>query len=147
MSRRLGSVKASTSAPGKDDPPRKAKGQTGEIIVRAADLGGDFLDNAFIGMAAIDPETAKWRTIYKGKSIGGGPVSPAGRFIVKKRIGRDVESDQAGIWVYDMTGEMPSRRIFVRQGLPVLGPQRPAARDQHAGRRETHSREVRDLAR
>jgi peroxiredoxin len=114
----VGSVKASPSAPGKDDPSRKAIGQTGEIVVRAADLGGDFLDNAFIGMAAIDPETAKWRTIYKGVSMGGGPVSPGGRFIVAERIGRDVESYQAGIWVYDMTGEISSRRIFERRGYP-----------------------------
>ena len=33
-------------------------------------------------MAAIDPETGKWRPIYKGLVVAPGRVSPDGRYFV-----------------------------------------------------------------
>jgi RNA polymerase sigma factor (sigma-70 family) len=100
------------------DPPRVEQGSAGEIIVRAADQSRDGGDDAFMGIVAIDPETAKWRTIYTGGSIGLGPVSPDGRYLVSATVGRDPDPDEAGIWIYDMTGAAPRRRIFEGNGEP-----------------------------
>ena len=99
-----------------DDPPREEQERVAEIIVRAGELAhlaeGDGLD----GIVAIDPRTGKWRPILKGLSSGPGPVSPDGRYIVYSSLGVDQDDDQAGIWVYDMKGETPLRRIFERRG-------------------------------
>jgi RNA polymerase sigma factor (sigma-70 family) len=102
----------------RDDPSRKAKEQAGELIVRAADLSRRGEDDGLTGMVAIDPETAEWRTIYKGLSLPPGPVSPDGRYIVYSSLGADPDADQVGIWVYDMKGETTPRRIFERRGQP-----------------------------
>jgi hypothetical protein len=52
----------------KDDPLRDGQELAGEIIVRASDLAGRSFDDGFTGMVAIDPATAKWRTIRKASS-------------------------------------------------------------------------------
>ena len=76
----------------------------------------------FMGIAAIDPETGKWRTIYKGLSIGPGPVSPDGRYLVYSSLGVDLPPALTGIWVYDMTGQRTlPRRIFERGGRTRAG--------------------------
>jgi len=113
---RAGATKLLVSS--KDDPSRKGKEQGGEIIVRAADLSRRGEDDGLTGMVAIDPKTAEWRTIYKGLSLGPGPVSPDGRYIVYSSLGVDSDDDQVGIWVYDMKGETAPRRIFERRGEP-----------------------------
>src|SRR5439155_21759086 len=71
-----GAAQVAPPRSGVDDPSRKQNGRAGEIIVRAADLSHDRGEEGFIGMAAIDPETAKWRAISKGRTLGPGPVSP-----------------------------------------------------------------------
>jgi RNA polymerase sigma factor (sigma-70 family) len=102
----------------KDDPSRTAKGSAGELVVRAADLSQKGGEEPFIGIVAIDPQTAKWRTIYTGLAVGPGPVSPDGRYLVSAIIGRNPDPQAAGIWVYDLTGQTPPRRIFEKQGQP-----------------------------
>jgi RNA polymerase sigma factor (sigma-70 family) len=113
---RAGEKKPAVSS--NDDPSRRETEQGAEIIVRAADFSRRGEDDRFTGMAAIDPKTAKWRTIYKGLSIGPGRVSPDGRYIVCSSLGVDSDDDQIGIWVYDMKGETAPRRIFERKGEP-----------------------------
>jgi RNA polymerase sigma factor (sigma-70 family) len=110
-------AKAALPVSRKDDPSPAEKGSTGEIVVRAyvSRTGGD---DEFIGIAAIDPETAKWRTIYTGVAMGPGPVSPDGRYLVSARLGREPDPAEAGIWIYDMTGAIPPRRIFEQKGQP-----------------------------
>ena len=108
---------ARSSALQKDDSPRAEQERFPEIIVRAAEIA-QFEDNALTGIIAIDPKTAKWRPIFKGLSMGPGPVSPDGRFIVYSSLGPDPDADQVGIWIYDITGETAPRRIFERKGTP-----------------------------
>jgi Tol biopolymer transport system component len=69
-------------------------------------------------MVAIDPETGNWRPIYTGLELAPGPVSPDGRYFVYSRWGVELPDDEVGIWVYDMTGKTPARRIFERKGQP-----------------------------
>jgi hypothetical protein len=33
-------------------------------------------------MVAIDPDSGRWRTFYRGPTLGPGPVSPDGRYLV-----------------------------------------------------------------
>ena len=113
-----GQSTASASASREDDPPRTGKGSVGEIVVRAADLSRNGGEDPFIGIVAIDPQTAKWRTIYTGVAVGPGPSSPDGRYLVSARIGRNLDPSEAGIWIYDMTGTTPPRRIFEQRGQP-----------------------------
>ena len=108
--------KPALSAPRKDDPSRTAKESAGELVVRAADLSRKGGEEPFIGIVAIDPQTATWRTIYTGLAIGPGPVSPDGRYFVSEIIGRNLDPQEAGIWVYDLTGQTPPRRIFEKKG-------------------------------
>jgi RNA polymerase sigma factor (sigma-70 family) len=115
--RAVGTAGAPSPAPQADDPPPAEQERTPEIIVRAAEIAG-LEDNGLTGIIAIDPKTSKWRPIFKGLSIGPGPVSPDGRFIVYSSLGPDPDADQVGIWVYDMTGETAPRRIFERKGTP-----------------------------
>jgi RNA polymerase sigma factor (sigma-70 family) len=109
-----------TKAPAlsKEDLSRKGNEQGGEIVVRASDLSRRGDDDGFAGMAAIDPKTAEWRTIYKGLSLGPGRVSPDGRYLVYSSLGVDPDDDQVGIWIYDMNGETGPRRIFDQRGNP-----------------------------
>jgi RNA polymerase sigma factor (sigma-70 family) len=99
-----------------DNPARKGKGGSGELIVRAADMGRGRPVDSFMGMVAIDRETATWRTIFTGPSHG--PLSPDGRYIVCSRVLKDPGEDGAGVWVYDTQGASPPRRIFERKGEP-----------------------------
>lgn len=90
-----------------------------EIVVRAADLSRvRGKDEGFAGIAAIDPETGKWRTIYKGLDLAPGRVSPDGRTFLYSSMGGEAPDDEVGVWVYDMTGKAPLRRIFERKGQP-----------------------------
>ena len=100
----------SALAPRGDDPPPPRAEATAEIIVRVAsfDVGG------FMGVVAIDPETGRWRVISEGPNMGAGPVSPDGRFLVYPSLVGD-----PGIWVHDMAGRIPPRRIFERRGDPI----------------------------
>jgi len=69
-----------------------------------------------MGIAAIDPETGKWRTIYKGLSSG--LISPDGRYMVYSNIGDNLARSQIGAWVHDLKGQTQGRRIFLRHGYP-----------------------------
>ena len=80
---------APSSTSRKDDSPRAEQERSPEIIVRAAEIA-QVEDNGLTGIIAIDPKTAKWRTIYKGLAIGPGPVSPDGRYIVYSSLGTDL---------------------------------------------------------
>jgi RNA polymerase sigma factor (sigma-70 family) len=111
-------AKAATPVSRENDPARTANGSAGELVVRAADLSRNGVEDPFIGIVAIDPQTAKWRTIYRGGAVGPGPVSPDGRYLVSARIGRNLDPSEAGIWVYDLSGETPPRRIFEQKGQP-----------------------------
>ena len=101
----------------RNDPSRKGKEQGGEIVVRAFNLARTGEDDGLSGTVAVDPKTGKWRSIFKGISLGPGPVSPDGRYIVYSSFSR-APDDQVGIWIYDMNGEMPPRRIFEQNGEP-----------------------------
>ncbi|AGA25937.1 RNA polymerase sigma factor, sigma-70 family [Singulisphaera acidiphila DSM 18658] len=117
VTRGAGTARAAAPIVKNDDPTPKEPGQTGEIIARVANIAPDALgDGHTISMVAIDPETAKWRTI--AKDLPPGPVSPDGRFIVYQQLGLDLDEANSGIWVYDTTGETPPRRIFERNGIP-----------------------------
>jgi RNA polymerase sigma factor (sigma-70 family) len=103
----------------KDNPSRKPKEEAGEIVVRAFNLAlartGE--DDGLSGTVAVDPKNGEWRSIFKGISLGPGPVSPDGRYIVYSSFPR-APDDQVGIWIYDMNGEMAPRRIFEQKGEP-----------------------------
>ncbi|MHC5543500.1 TolB family protein, partial [Singulisphaera rosea] len=71
--------------------------------------------DASAGMIAIDPATAKWRPITKGLSQG--PLSPDGRFLAYSRVGQGLEKDEEGIWVDDLKGQTPPRRVFEQKGV------------------------------
>jgi RNA polymerase sigma factor (sigma-70 family) len=102
-----------------DDPTSTKDGRAAELVVRAADVSREPGVEPFMGIVAIDPETGKWRTIYKGLSIGPGRVSPDGRAFVYSSLGHDLPPALTGIWVYDMTGQKTlPRRIFDRRGEP-----------------------------
>src|SRR5262249_53323371 len=101
-----------------DAPPQKKDGQAGEIIVRAADLSREPGAERFLGVVAIDPETGRWRTIYKGQEMGPGRVALDGRYFVRSSFGVDSPPEETGIWVHDLTGRTPPRRIFERSGEP-----------------------------
>jgi RNA polymerase sigma factor (sigma-70 family) len=90
----------------------------GEIIVRAADISRDRREDGLSGMVAIDPETGNWRPIYKGLELAPGRVSPDGRYFVYSGMGVELPHIEFGIWVYDMTGKAPVRRIFNQKGEP-----------------------------
>ena len=64
-----------------DERPQSKAVRAAEIIVRAADMTRELGGEPFMGLAAIDPETGRWRTIYRGLTIGMGPVSPDGRYL------------------------------------------------------------------
>jgi RNA polymerase sigma factor (sigma-70 family) len=100
------------------DPAQTKGSPAGEIIARAADLSRRGAEDGLMGIAAIDPQTAKWRPIYKGLDIFPGPVSPDGRYLVYSSLGPDRVGPEAGIWVYDLTGQTGRRRIFERPGQP-----------------------------
>ncbi len=101
-----------------DGPSQTATGPAGELVVRAADLLRGGKDEPFNGIVAIDPQTAKWRTIYTGP-IGPGPISPDGRYLVSATIGWILDPQEAGVRVYDLTGQTPPRRIFETKGEPL----------------------------
>ena len=104
---------AAPSAPPREDPVRTAKESAAELVVRAVDLARKRGEEPFRGIVAIDPVTAKWRTIYTGLGVGPGPVvSSEGRYLVSAIVGQIGDPQAAGIWVYDLTGETPPRRIF-----------------------------------
>jgi RNA polymerase sigma factor (sigma-70 family) len=104
----------------RDDSPRPGKdGRLAEIIVRAADLTREPGAEPFMGVAAINPETGRWRTIYKGVTMGPGPVSPDGRYLVYSSLGVNLPPEETGIWIHDLTGRTPRHRIFERRGEPV----------------------------
>ncbi|MGO9469461.1 MAG: sigma-70 family RNA polymerase sigma factor [Isosphaeraceae bacterium] len=111
-------AKAALSGSPHDNPSRTAKRSAGELVVRAADLSRRDGEDPFAGVVAIDPQTATWRTIYTGLAIGGGPVSSNGRYLVSAIVGRNPDPREAGIWVYDLTGQTPPRRIFDKTGQP-----------------------------
>ncbi len=99
-------------------PAPKKDGPVAEIIVRAADLSREPGAEPFMGIAAIDPETGRWRTLYKGMTLGPGRVSPDGRSFVYASLGIGLLGEEAGIWVHDLTGRTPPRRIFQLRGQP-----------------------------
>ena len=105
----------------------------GELIVRAADMSGlpERRQDAFMGIVAIDPETGKWRTIYKGLSFG--PISPDGRYLSYFNIGRNLGPSQNGVWVYDLTGRSARAADLLPTGISLLVAQRSEGRDQRAG--------------
>ena len=111
-------AKAAAPVSWKDDSSRTKKGSAGELVVRAFDLSRDGGEDRFRGIVAIDPETAKWRTIDTGVAMGPGPVSPDGRYLVGAAISREQDPAEAGVWIYDMTGATPPRRIFDKKGQP-----------------------------
>ena len=74
-------------------------------------------EEAFMGIVAIDPETGKWRTIYKGASDG--PISPDGRYMAYPNIGQNLAASQTGVWIHDLTGQTQKQRIFARRGYPL----------------------------
>ena len=90
----------------------------GEIIVRAVDVSRDRREDGLSGTVAIDPETGNWRPIYKGLALAPGRASPDGRYFVYSSLGVELPDDEVGIWVYDMAGKTPARRIFERKGQP-----------------------------
>ncbi len=111
-------VKTATAEPRNDDPPPKDR-RAAEIIVWAVGQAGGRGVEPFRGFAAIDPETAKWRPIYRGLDMGAGPVSPDGRYLAYSSPAEDRPADMTGIWVYDMSGRTARpRRIFDRKGEP-----------------------------
>jgi RNA polymerase sigma factor (sigma-70 family) len=101
-----------------DAPAQKKDGPVAEIIVRAADLSRELGAERFMGIAAIDPETGRWRTLYKGLTLGPGRVSPDGCSFVSSSLGVDDIPEETGVWVQDLTGRTPPRRIFERRGEP-----------------------------
>jgi hypothetical protein len=92
--------------------------RVGALIVRAAELPNPDGGEPFTGLAAVDPETGRWRPLLKGSAVGPGHVSPDGRFIVYSSLGENTPPESTGIWVYDMTGQVPQRRIFEQPGEP-----------------------------
>jgi Tol biopolymer transport system component len=96
------------------DPPGEEVNGRGVIFVEARDLKAPAAGR-FIGLLAVNPETSKWRVVA-GREVEGKAVSPDGRWLVGIRGGNAVE-DQ-GIWVYDLQGERPPRRVLEGRGVP-----------------------------
>ena len=89
-----------------------------EIIVRASDFSGHSGPEGFHGIVAIQPESGKWRTIHRGLELAPGRVSPDGRYFLYSTQNRRLPENEIGIWIYDMSGKLPARRIFERMGEP-----------------------------
>ncbi len=99
--------------------PAGAKGgRAGELIVRAADLPNPGGGEPFTGLAAVDPETGRWRPVLMGSGIGPGHVSPDGRSLVYSSLGENIPPESTGIWVHDLTGRVPPRASSSRKGNP-----------------------------
>jgi Tol biopolymer transport system component len=79
---------------------------------RAAKLPAE---GRFNGLIALDVETSKWRMV-SGPRIVEYAVSPDGRWLVGIRRGNAVED--RGIWLYDIKGDHPPRRVFEGRGIP-----------------------------
>ncbi|WP_406699330.1 hypothetical protein V5E97_10705 [Singulisphaera sp. Ch08] len=100
-----------------DDQPREGRRGGGELIVRASEMSPGNPDRRFMGMVAIDPRTARWRTLYEGPEFG--PLSPDSRYMLVSQFHPDLAEKKDGIWVYDLKGEKPPRRVFPRKGYPL----------------------------
>ncbi len=96
------------------DPPGEEVNGRGVIFVEARDLKVPAAGR-FTGLLAVNPETSKWRVVA-GPEVEGKAVSPNGRWLVGNRRGNAVED--RGIWVYDIKGEHPPRRVFEGRGIP-----------------------------
>ena len=74
-----------------------------------------------MGIAAIDPETGKWRTIYKGLSIGPGRVSPDGRYLVYSSLGVELPAglDRHLGLRHDGPEDPPAADLRTRGGNPA----------------------------
>ena len=98
-------------------PVPDGAGSAGEIVVRAADMSRDGGDD---GSGASLPSTRDREMaddLYRGRRWPW-PRLP-GRPLPRLREPRHgAGSAAAGIWVHDMTGETPPRRIFDRKGEP-----------------------------
>jgi Tol biopolymer transport system component len=100
-----------------DAPDREGKARAGELIVRAADMSHRGQDGRFMGIVAIDPQTAKWRTLYKGPESG--PLSPDGRYMAFMRRGPGVAEADVGVWVYNLADKVLVNQVFDRRGYPL----------------------------
>jgi Tol biopolymer transport system component len=95
-----------------DDPKSKA----GKILARADDMAGKIPgDQQFHGMILIDPETGEFNSVGAEGTIAG-TLSPDRRYLAGV-VYRGGEAE-IGVWVEDLTGKMPRRRVFKRSGFP-----------------------------
>ncbi len=98
-----------------DDPPPEGGKPSGRIIVRAIYCGTEpgVKPEGIIG---LDPGTGQAEITYPVTSPG--EASPDGRFIAYGLPGGNRPKEQVGVWVYDLGGEGPGRRVFDREGEP-----------------------------
>jgi Tol biopolymer transport system component len=109
---------AATGGRGDDAKKGREKGKFGRIIVRADQFSTDIPTKAqFHGLLSVDPETGDFTQLGDCDSdIAGGRLSHGGRSFVAIRPRRSAP-ERAGVWVYDVTGKTPPRRVFERFGI------------------------------
>jgi Tol biopolymer transport system component len=101
-----------------DDPPKaKAKAGPGRLLVRAQDPSREVPNGLrFEGFLSVNPETGDWKPIGD-RDLEVASLSPDGRFLAGAVSSRE-DAAKEGVWVYDLTREIPRRRVFDRLGVP-----------------------------
>jgi hypothetical protein len=113
----LGIAAAVGSVRGDDAPQVKAKASPGRLLVRAQDPSREVpVGLRFQGFLSVDPETGEWKPVGD-RDLSTGALSPDGRFLAGVVSSRE-DAAKEGVWVYDLTREVPRRRVFDRLGVP-----------------------------
>jgi Tol biopolymer transport system component len=101
-----------------DDPPKaKAKASQGRLLVRVEDRSREVpVGLRFQGLLLVDPETGEWKPVGD-RDLVAGALSPDGRFLAGA-VSPAAEAEKRGVWIYDLTGDAPRRRVFDRYGMP-----------------------------
>jgi Tol biopolymer transport system component len=109
----LASVLSFVSTRGDDGP----KPSGGKLVIAVSDSLPGVPAAQFRGLALVDPENGDVKNI-PGRDLDCGFLSPDGRFLATVNTGAEFP-ENVGIWIEDVTGKTPAKRIFDRKGLPT----------------------------
>ena len=110
----LASVLSLVSTRG-DDGPKQSGGKL--VIAMSDSLPGVPAAAQFRGLILVDPENGAIKNI-PGRDLESGFLSPDGRWLATVNTGAEFP-ENVGIWIEDVTGKTPAKRIFDRTGVPT----------------------------